>query len=170
MVKFPKIEIANRIDPIKLDDSSLAGSDISSLQDYKPSFDPFQPYRIDDNNLKKLEAIFTGKKPDIKLSPRLPYEMKEDLSDTESVGSVGSSISFSDNSMHSDIPFYAATNANIMYEKSLRVGAAKSYGIMLGGADKAITEDYLGSNMSIALSVSSEKGSSFFALLGYFIK
>lgn len=156
IVKFPKIEVANRIDPMKLDESSLAGSDISSLQDYKPSFDPFQPYRIDDNNLKKLEAIFSGKKPDIKLSPRLPYEMKEDISDTESVGSVGSSISFSDNSMHSDIPFYAATNANIMFEKSLRVGAAKSYGIMLGGADKAITEDYLGSNMSISSSISSQ--------------
>ena len=155
MVKFPRIEVTNRIDPMKLDDSSLAGSDVSSLQDYKPGFDPFQPYRIDDYNLKKLDAIFSGKKPDIKLSPRLPFEMKEDISDTESVGSVGSSISFSDSSMHSDIPFYAATNANLLYQKNLRKGAAKSYGIMLGGTDKALTEDFLGSNMSIASSVSS---------------
>ncbi len=57
---YPEIQPFDRYQS-GLDEISIASmSDISSVADEKPSRQPFIPYRIDDQNLAKMEALFSS--------------------------------------------------------------------------------------------------------------
>lgn len=57
---YPEVQPFNKYQSV-LDDVSIASiSDISTSTEGKPSRQPFVPYRIDKQNLAKMEALFTG--------------------------------------------------------------------------------------------------------------